>query len=55
MEEEILYFVSSSQDGGMDTRSAPVCLARRLLELDSLVQVESMETARACGLCWLIF
>ena len=47
MEEEILDLVASSQSGGMATRSAPVCLVRQLLEFDSCVQVESMETARA--------
>ena len=46
-EEDILDLVTASQDGGMATKSAPVCLVRRLFEFDSWEQVESMETALA--------
>ena len=47
LEAEILDLVTSSHEGGIATRSAPVCFIRWLFMLDSCVQVESMETALA--------
>ena len=47
LEADIFFLVTSSQDVGMATKSAPVCFIRRLLVFDSWVQVESIDTALA--------
>ena len=47
LEAAIFGLVVSSQDGGIATKSAPVCLRRLLLLLDSFEHEVSIETARA--------